>query len=100
VDENDVTRSIIGTIGDMDGVMLPDAKGYTAMVRILTGATDAYRQQRRDQVLSTTSADFRAAADLLAEVARNGHVVVMGSENAIEAANRARNGFLDVTKVM
>ena len=100
VDENDVTRSIIGTIGDMDGMLLPDAKGYTALVRILTGATDAYRQQRRDQVLSTTEADFRAAADLLAEVARNGHVVVIGSENAISEANRARNGFLDVTKVL
>lgn len=100
VSDSDVTRSIIGTIGDLDGYQLPDAKGFTALVRILTGATDAYRQKRRDEVLSTTAQDFAKAADLLDEVARHGHVVVMGSEKAITKANSERNGFLDVTKVL
>ena len=100
VSKSDIERSIIGTIGDLDPYMLPDAKGYTALVRTLTGVTETYRQKRREQVLSTSAADFSAAADLLEEVARNGHVVAMGSEKSITAANRERNGFMSVSKVL
>jgi hypothetical protein len=50
--------------------------------------------------LSTSEADFSAAANLLDEVARNGHVVAMGSEKSITAANRERNGFMNVSKVL
>ncbi|MCD7059474.1 insulinase family protein [Pelagibacterium xiamenense] len=100
ISDTDLTRSIIGTIGDLDGYQLPDAKGFTALVRTLTGATDAYRQARRDQVLATSKADFKEAADLIAEVARNGHVVALGSESAINKANAERNGFLEVTRVL
>ncbi|SDG37556.1 insulinase family protein [Pelagibacterium luteolum] len=100
VAKSDIARSIIGTIGDLDPYMLPDAKGYTALVRALTGVSDAYRQTRREQVLSTSEADFSAAADLLEEVARNGHVVALGSEKSITAANRERNGFMNVSKVL
>lgn len=100
VSDTDLTRSIIGTIGDLDPYLLPDAKGYTALVRTLTGVTDAFRQERREQVLSASKQDFAHAADLLEEVARNGHTVVMGSETAVTTANRERNGFLSVTKVL
>jgi Zn-dependent M16 (insulinase) family peptidase len=100
VSQSDIARSIIGTIGDLDPYLLPDAKGYTALVRTLTGVTEAYRQKRREQVLSTSEADFAKAADLLDEVARSGHIVAMGSEKSITAANRERNGFLTVSKVL
>lgn len=100
VSKSDIERSIIGTIGDLDPYMLPDAKGHTALAWVLTGITDAYRQQRRDQVLSAGEADFSAAADLIEEVARHGHVVAMGSEKSITAANRERNGFMNVSKVL
>lgn len=100
VTDADLVRSIIGTIGDLDAYQLPDAKGFSALVHALTGATEAYRQERRDQVLATSKADFAQAADLIAEVARNGHVVAMGSESAITKANAERNGFLEVTKVL
>ncbi|GGA54421.1 insulinase family protein [Pelagibacterium lentulum] len=98
--EADRVRSIIGTIGDMDPYQLPDAKGYSAFARALTGVSDGYRQERREQVLNTTKSDFKAAADVLAAVARQGHVVVIGSPEAIEGANRERNGFMNVTKVL
>ncbi len=100
VSENDIVRSIIGTIGDLDPYLLPDAKGYAALTRALAGVTEEYRQARREQVLGASAKDFAEAADLLAEVARNGHVVVMGSETALTAANRERNGFLKLTKVL
>src|SRR5690606_24321637 len=69
VSKSDIERSIIGTIGDSDPYMLPDAKVHTALVWALTGITDAYRHQRREQVLGAGESDFSAAADLIEEVA-------------------------------
>lgn len=100
IGENDLTRSIIGVIGDVDGYEFPDAKGYSSMWRQLTGTTDAIRQQRRDEILSTSVADFRRMAEAVDAVARHGHVVVLGGEAAISAANDKRPGLLAVSKVM
>ncbi|HTM76821.1 MAG TPA: peptidase M16, partial [Devosia sp.] len=97
---NDLTRSIIGVIGDMDGYEFPDAKGYSSMWRQLTGTTEALRQQRRDEVLGTSEADFKALAEAVDAVAAKGHVVVLGGEAAINGANAERPGLLAVTKVM
>jgi Zn-dependent M16 (insulinase) family peptidase len=98
--EDELTKSIIGAIGRMDAYQLPDAKGYTSMVRYLIGESDESRQRLRDQVLSTTPADFRAFAEVLQSVGDTGRVVVMGSQEAIETANAAREGWLDVTRVL
>ena len=60
IGENDLTRSIIGVIGDVDGYEFPDAKGYSSMWRQLTGTTDAIRQQRRDEILGDLGRRFPA----------------------------------------
>lgn len=52
-------QAIIGTIGDVDAYQLPDAKGYSALGRHLLGISDEERQQRRDQILSTSPKDFK-----------------------------------------
>ena len=100
VGEQDLVRSIIGAIGSIDTYRLPDAKGFISLMWELTGNTDENRQQRRDQVLGATVADFKRFGEVLAEVAGKGHVAVLGSEAAITAANDARGGFLEVTKVL
>ena len=64
------------------------------------GDTDEARQQRREQVLGASPKDFAALADGLDAVAKDGEVVVLGSEKAIEAANAERGAFLKVTKVL
>ena len=61
LDEDALTKAVIGTIGDIDSYQLPDAKGYTAFMRHLLGVSDEERQQRRDQILGTTLKDFRSA---------------------------------------
>lgn len=98
--EDEITKSIIGAIGQLDAYQLPDAKGYTSLVRHLIGLTDEIRQRQREEVLSTTLADFRAFGDVLGQVNKNGLVVVLGSSEAIEKANKARDNWLAVTKVM
>lgn len=42
--QEELTKAIIGTIGDVDSYQLPDAKGYSAMSRYMLGITDEERQ--------------------------------------------------------
>jgi Zn-dependent M16 (insulinase) family peptidase len=100
LNEAELTRNIIGTIGEVDTYRLPDAKGFASMQRHLIGDSDETRQRVREEILSTSAADIRNFADALAQVAAHGRVVVLGSEQAIEAANAERQGFLSVSKVM
>jgi hypothetical protein len=86
LDDRELTKCIIGAIGDMDAYMLPDAKGYASMIRYLTGSTDEYLQQIRDEVLSTDVNDFKTFADVLREGAKTGLVKVLGYESAINNA--------------
>jgi Zn-dependent M16 (insulinase) family peptidase len=70
------------------------------MLRYLTGDTDQLRQQQRDEIFSTTADDFRAFADVLQRLNQAGRVVVLGSGQAIDAANQARGGWLRMQKVL
>src|SRR5262249_41388084 len=87
-----LTRNIIGTIGEVDTYRLPDAKGFTSMQRHLIGDSDAARQKMREEILSTTAADIREFGDAMAEVAAKGRIAVIGSEQAIEGANKGAPG--------
>jgi len=99
--QEEVIRTIIGVIGDMDDYMLPDAKGFVSMVRYLTGDTDEARQKLRDEVLGTTPQDFVRFAEVLDDVRARGRVVIMGAPEAIVQANAALgDGWLRVEKVM
>jgi Zn-dependent M16 (insulinase) family peptidase len=94
--QSELTKTIIGAIGDLDAYLLPDAKGYTSMMRYLTGRTDEMRQRIRDEVLSTNGEDFIAFGEVLEKAAHSEAVTVMGSQSAIESANIG----LKVTKVL
>ena len=96
LDDKELTRSIIGTIGRLDTYRLPDARGYVSLLRHLTGETDAWRQGWRDQVLATTEQDFRAFADVLDAMREPGRRVVLGSAEAISAAAARQPGSLQV----
>ncbi|UCH24361.1 MAG: insulinase family protein [Trueperaceae bacterium] len=97
--ERERVRGIIGAIGQIDRHQLPDAKGFTSMVRHLVGEGEAERQRRREEVLGTTTADIRAFAEVLEHVATGGKVAVMGSREAIDEADGGR-GWLEVTGVL
>ncbi|MEA3470615.1 MAG: insulinase family protein, partial [Thermodesulfobacteriota bacterium] len=86
LNRDELAKSIIGCIGDIDAYMFPDAKGYASMMRYLIGSTEAYRQKMRDEVLATTQDDFRRFADVLDGVGERGIVKVLGSESSIKEA--------------
>jgi Zn-dependent M16 (insulinase) family peptidase len=98
--DEELAKSVIGTIGDIDRHLLPDAKGYTSMVRYLTNETDEKRQLLRQEVLNTSVADFRDFADILDGVKERGLVKVIGSPSAIENAAAEREGWLEVFKLL
>jgi Zn-dependent M16 (insulinase) family peptidase len=98
--DEELTKAIIGTIGDLDVYQLPDAKGYTSMVRYLIGIDDEYRQKMRDEILGTTVECFATFAEVLDKVGEAGRVIVLGSAEGIEAAGEGRGDWLQKIKVL
>lgn len=89
----DMTKSVIGMIGSMDSYQLPDAKGFASALRLLTGDTDEFRQQKRDEVLGASNKDFRELGEALQVVKDEGTVVVVGGEDALKKANEEGLGM-------
>jgi len=100
LDESELTRAIITTIGEVDAYQLPDAKGYTSMVRYLLGISDEERQARRDEILSTILADFHNFARAVEQVREHGAVVVIASPDAIRASKKSKGEWLVTTRVI
>ncbi|MBN1833141.1 MAG: insulinase family protein [Deltaproteobacteria bacterium] len=98
--EDEIIRSIIGTIGDIDQYMLPDAKGFASMLRHITGQTEKERQQIREEVLNTTASDFRSFGQALEILKERGLVKVLGPEKAIQGAQTGRQERLRILKVI
>eukprot|EP00877_Chromochloris_zofingiensis_P003328 jgi/Chrzof1/12997/Cz07g15220.t1 len=101
LDEDALTKAIIGTMGDIDAYQLPDAKGNAAFSRYLLGVTDEERQERREQVLGTTEKDFRAFADALESVRGDAaRVVAVTSADKANQVLADKPGFWEVKKVL
>jgi Zn-dependent M16 (insulinase) family peptidase len=100
IGQEELTKSIIGSIGAMDAHMLPDAKGYISMLRYLTGETEATLQRVRDEILGTTPSHFKAFAEAVEGIKERGLVKILGSESAIDEALSSRPGLLEKVKVL
>ncbi|KAK3265333.1 hypothetical protein CYMTET_25974, partial [Cymbomonas tetramitiformis] len=101
MDEDSLSKAIIGCIGDIDSYQLPDAKGYTSFMRHLLKVKDEERQQRRDEILSTTVKDFHEFADALEAVrGPNANIVAVASADAVAAANEKSPDLLKIVKVL
>ena len=96
----EIAKSIIGAIGSMDTYRLPDARGYLSMVRRLTGQTDSFRQQFREELLGATPEQVRAFADAMDAVRDHGSVVVVGAKVAIEQAGSSLGPHAVVTPIL
>lgn len=92
----ELTKAIIGTIGDLDAYQLPDAKGFTSLRFHLLGLSDEERQRLRDEVLNTSQTDFVQFADAVDNVKRYGSISVLGEEEAIRSAGI----FKTITKIL
>ena len=84
-DPDALAQSIIGTIGDMDGALSPDQKGFTSLQRWLVNESAEYRQLYRNQVLDTKPEDFKKFGECLKSM-KDPSIAVVSSEAAFEAA--------------
>ncbi|GMP38243.1 hypothetical protein CsSME_00009570 [Camellia sinensis var. sinensis] len=100
MDDDTLTKAIIGTIGDVDSYQLPDAKGYSSLLRYLLGVTDEERERRREEILSTSLNDFKEFAGALEAVKDKGVVVAVASPDDVDAANKEHSNFLNVKKAL
>ncbi len=100
IPREELTKAIIGTIGDLDTHMLPDAKGFVSMLRYLYGDTNEARQQIREEILDTRPEHFLSFAETLDQMIEKSFVKVMGSGSAIEEANKIHPGWLEVIKLL
>jgi Zn-dependent M16 (insulinase) family peptidase len=87
--EAELTKALIGAIGEVDPYQLPDAKGYSAMLRFILGISDEQRQKNRDELLATTLADFHAFADALDQVRLHGDVSAVAGADAVKKSTLA-----------
>ncbi|MFC1534589.1 insulinase family protein [Thermodesulfobacteriota bacterium] len=99
-DDDEITKGIIGSIGDLDDYKLPDAKGYTSMAHQLSGETDNDRQHMREEILGTRLGDFNEFADVLDAIKDNGLIKVLGSHGAIKETMDNRPGWLNIVNVL
>jgi len=86
--EADITRAVVGAIGDVDTYMLPGAKGSAAFSRWMSGETDEERQRIREEILATRLSDFHDFAPCLAKALENAVPCVLGG-TAAEAVAEA-----------
>ena len=82
ISDTELTRALIGAIGQLDHYQLPDAKGYSDTQRYLLQFSDAQRQKIRDEVLSTTPAHFHAFGETLSAAFTNPAIAVLCSPDA------------------
>jgi len=83
--DEEMTRAVIGAIGDIDAHMLPDAKGHVALARRLTGDSADRRAKLRAEVLAAGPARFRAYGEALDAAAAKAAIVVLGPSPSLDA---------------
>ncbi len=98
--DEELDRSILGAIGELDAYMLPDAKGRASMLRFLTGDTDPLRQRMREEMLSTRKEDFVSFGAALGDLKEKGIVKVLGGADAIQDAAAHKPGWLTVSTLL
>ena len=84
----ELDAAIIGAMGEVDAYLLPDAKGFAAFTRNLTGDTPVLRQKMREEILATTEDHFHAFGKTLAAALETGRICVLGGETLAREAER------------
>jgi hypothetical protein len=90
IPEKELTKILIGCVGRLDPPMTADRKGSVSMVEHLTGKTYELKQQRRDELLSTSLEDIKSFSILFRKMKNSGNVCVLGNEEKIK---KAKNRF-------
>lgn len=94
--DDEMTKIVIGCIGNLDPPVTPDRKGTISMIEHLTGRSYELKQKRREELLTTRVQDLRAFAPLFKQIRESGHVCVLGNEDKIK---KEKSHFKHLVKV-
>jgi len=94
VDNDAMTRFIIGTISGIDMPQTPQQKGSSAVVYYFSKRSLADIQKDRDDILSTKVADINGFAKMVKDVLDQKAICVYGSKDKISAEKDSFNGKL------
>lgn len=83
-DDRDMTKYIIGAIGNQDAPLDPAAKGMLMFRAWLMGVTTEILQKERDELLGTTQEVIRGLAPLMKAAFEDDILCVIGNENRLE----------------
>lgn len=77
IDTLDITKYIIGAIGDVEAIKTPRMRGCTATMRVIKNITLEERIKTRGELIDTSREDILSLADLIERaIARGGFCVV------------------------
>ncbi len=97
ISEEELEKTIIGTIGSLDKPMDPSSLGYIAMIRDFTGLTDEGRQKFRNMILDMTPKQLQEAASRYFEKSAGTAVIaVYSSEENLQKANEQLESRLEI----
>ena len=82
--ERDMTKYIIGTMGNIDQPMTPATKGDRSMNLYMNHVSEEMIYEERNQILNATEEDIRGLADIVAAVLKNNYFCVIGNEEKLE----------------
>jgi len=83
VDDDEMTRFIIGTISGMDRPDTPSQRGSIALSRYFQKSSKLKLQEERHAVLSTTQDDIRNYEKMVRDILANAPICVYGNENLL-----------------
>jgi len=82
--EDDMTKYIVGTIGNIDMPMTPATKGDRSMNLYMNHVSPEMIREERGQILDARAEDIRALAEIVEAVLTGNHFCVVGNEEKIE----------------
>jgi Zn-dependent M16 (insulinase) family peptidase len=83
--EFDLTKFIIGAVGEFDMLTTPRTASIIATTNYLNGWTAADEQRARDMMLSMTCADLNTVADIIDTAMENPRTVTVGSKEHLDS---------------
>ncbi|WP_027185458.1 insulinase family protein [Desulfovibrio inopinatus] len=94
--QEELDKNIVGAVGDLDAYKLPDAKGFSGMIRSLVGDTDEDRQRMREEMFAVTQEDFRAFGTVLRQAMAEADTVIVGAKDVLENTKHVALSLTDV----
>ena len=90
-DEREMTKLIIGAVGEIDTPMTVSAKGVYSYLNYMTGVTDDDLQKERDEMIGATPESIRALAEYIKAWMDDDILVVVGNGNKIKENEKLFN---------